>query len=249
MRQGAAVADDPADGTYTSYSANSAFGGGTQIGSGNYVVYKGTGTSVAVTGLTAGTTYYVAVYEYKGTLDTSGVDQGTNYKTPAAAGSQATGTGASYSYTFTYTGSEQTLTIPAGAINIQFSLKGAGGGGSTGWDDSTTQTPGQNGHLVLMSYTTSGVTLRIYVGGGGQPASSLLTTPGAGGWGYRLGATGEPGMTGSYASYGGAGGGGSSAILLNTVLLAESAGGVGGTSGDGQYGEKCGIGGAGGGSG
>jgi YVTN family beta-propeller protein len=88
IKQGSAVNADPVDGTYSGYTANSVFGSGTQIGTGNYVLYKGAGTSVTVTGLTLGTTYYVAVYEYKGTVDTSGVDQGTNYKLTAATGSQ-----------------------------------------------------------------------------------------------------------------------------------------------------------------
>ena len=89
MRQGSAVATDPADGTYTTYAADTAFGSGTAIG-GAYIVSKGTGTSVTVTGLTAGATYYVAVYEYTGTVDTAGVDQGTNYKPTPATGSRAT---------------------------------------------------------------------------------------------------------------------------------------------------------------
>lgn len=92
MKQASAVDSNPVDGTYTGYTANAAFGSGTQIGTGNYVVYKGTGTSVPVTGLTAGTTYHVAVYEYAGTLDTSGVNQGTNYKLTPATGNQTTST-------------------------------------------------------------------------------------------------------------------------------------------------------------
>lgn len=60
--QTSAVNSDPINGT--TYSANSIFGSGTQIGTGNYVVYDGTGTSVTVTGLTLGNTYYFAVYEY-----------------------------------------------------------------------------------------------------------------------------------------------------------------------------------------
>ena len=39
------------------YTANTAFGAGTQIGTGNYVVFAGTGTSVTVTGLASATTY------------------------------------------------------------------------------------------------------------------------------------------------------------------------------------------------
>jgi hypothetical protein len=48
-------------------------------GPGNFVVYKGTGTSVLVTGLTMETSYSVAVYEY------SGVGAGTTYLAPPAA--------------------------------------------------------------------------------------------------------------------------------------------------------------------
>lgn len=64
-RQGSAVNADPASGT--AYTANAAFGSGDQIGTGNYVVYKGAGTSVAVTALLENTTYHYAVYEYNNT--------------------------------------------------------------------------------------------------------------------------------------------------------------------------------------
>jgi len=60
-----AVNADPTNGT--TYTANAAFGSGNQIGTGNYVVYKGTGTSVSVTGLSPSTDYYFAVYEYNAT--------------------------------------------------------------------------------------------------------------------------------------------------------------------------------------
>ena len=60
--QGSAVDSNPVDGT--TYTANAAFGSGTQIGTGNYVVYKGTGTSVTVTGLTANTAYHFRAYEF-----------------------------------------------------------------------------------------------------------------------------------------------------------------------------------------
>jgi M6 family metalloprotease-like protein len=79
-RQGSPVNTIPVDGT--TYSANGDFGSGTQIGTGNYVVYNGIGTSVSVTGLTPGNTYYFAIYEY---------NSGTNcYKTPALIGNVTT---------------------------------------------------------------------------------------------------------------------------------------------------------------
>jgi hypothetical protein len=61
-RQGSAVNSDPTNGQ--SYTANPVFMSGDQIGTGNYVVYNGTGTSVTVTGLSHTTTYHFAIYEY-----------------------------------------------------------------------------------------------------------------------------------------------------------------------------------------
>lgn len=63
-RAGSAVNANPSDNT--TYTGNAAFGSGTQIGTGNYVVYKGTGTSVNVTGLTVGVIYHFKVYEFGG---------------------------------------------------------------------------------------------------------------------------------------------------------------------------------------
>lgn len=57
-----AVAGTPTDGT--SYTANSVFGSGSSIAAGEFVVYNGVGTSVSVSGLTPGTQYCFAVYEY-----------------------------------------------------------------------------------------------------------------------------------------------------------------------------------------
>ena len=48
----------------TTYTANSTFGSGSEIGTGNYVVYKGDGNSVTVTGLVPGRIYYFKIFEY-----------------------------------------------------------------------------------------------------------------------------------------------------------------------------------------
>jgi hypothetical protein len=80
VRAGSPVNAYPLDGTF--YNANIAFGSGTQIGTGNYVVYNGSGTSVTLTGLVSDSTYYFAIYEYT---------SGTNcYKTPALTGNATT---------------------------------------------------------------------------------------------------------------------------------------------------------------
>lgn len=61
-KEGSAVDAAPVSGT--SYNANSAFGSGDEIGTGNYVIYSGTGTQVDISNLTANTTYHYAIYEF-----------------------------------------------------------------------------------------------------------------------------------------------------------------------------------------
>ncbi len=82
MKAGSAVDSSPADGM--TYAANAAFGSGTQIGPGNFVVYIGSLTSIPVTGLTASTAYHAAVYEFNGS---GGAE---NYKMTPAAGNGMT---------------------------------------------------------------------------------------------------------------------------------------------------------------
>jgi hypothetical protein len=61
-RQGSAVNSAPVSGT--TYTANSTYALGQQVGTGNFVVYIGTGTSVNVTGLSPATAYYFSIFEY-----------------------------------------------------------------------------------------------------------------------------------------------------------------------------------------
>ncbi|MFZ4401002.1 MAG: T9SS type A sorting domain-containing protein [Bacteroidales bacterium] len=75
-RIGSPVNADPE--SRTNYTANTFFGNGSSIGTGNFVVYKGIGTSVNLSGLTEGSTYYYAVYEYN--------SLNTCYKIPALTG-------------------------------------------------------------------------------------------------------------------------------------------------------------------
>jgi regulation of enolase protein 1 (concanavalin A-like superfamily) len=62
MRANGPITAQPALGA--SYNASPTFGGGTDLGGGNYVVYSGNGNTVTVTGLSAGTVYSVAVYAF-----------------------------------------------------------------------------------------------------------------------------------------------------------------------------------------
>jgi hypothetical protein len=70
----------------TTYTANTAFGSGSEIGTGNFVVFKGSGNSVNVTNLTPGTVYYVKVFEFACSAGnelyyTSGTPGNTNFFT------------------------------------------------------------------------------------------------------------------------------------------------------------------------
>ncbi len=67
----------------TTYSANSIFGNGSQIGTtGWYCVYKGTGTTVLITGLSSATTYTVMVCEYNGTAGKEKYNTSTSISNP-----------------------------------------------------------------------------------------------------------------------------------------------------------------------
>ncbi len=64
MKEKLPVDSDPVDGE--TYTADALFGAGDQIGSGNYVVYVGSGSQVTITILSSDLPYYVAVYAYAG---------------------------------------------------------------------------------------------------------------------------------------------------------------------------------------
>ncbi|MFN5208086.1 MAG: T9SS type A sorting domain-containing protein [Bacteroidota bacterium] len=92
-RSGGTVNASPADAS--TYDANVQFGLGSQIGSGNFVVYNGSGNTVALTGLTPGTTYGFAVFEY----NDNGTSGAENYRTSSFAnGTQSTLSSVSYTW-------------------------------------------------------------------------------------------------------------------------------------------------------
>lgn len=62
LRAASDVNANPANNS--TYTANATFGSGSQIGTGNFVIYKGTGSSVTVEGLTPGTVYYAKIFEF-----------------------------------------------------------------------------------------------------------------------------------------------------------------------------------------
>jgi hypothetical protein len=90
VRQGSAVSYTPTDGD-ASTGVNANFSSASDQGSGNKIVYDGTGSGsgvVTVSGLAHSTTYHFAVYEYN-----EGTGASQNYFTSAVTGSQATSLG------------------------------------------------------------------------------------------------------------------------------------------------------------
>lgn len=100
VREGGAVDSDPESGS--TYTANATFTSGDQIGTGNYVVYSGTGTDVTVNGLTQGTEYHFALYEY---------NSDNCYNLVALTGSQSTVSPNDEDSEITKTGSIEPATI------------------------------------------------------------------------------------------------------------------------------------------
>jgi hypothetical protein len=83
MKLGSPVTQVPTDGL--EHPFNPSFTGSPDLGGGEYVVYRGSGTSVPVTGLMPTTTYFVAVFESVGSGSLINYQQDT-----PPAGSQAT---------------------------------------------------------------------------------------------------------------------------------------------------------------
>ncbi|MGJ8592077.1 MAG: GEVED domain-containing protein [Aquaticitalea sp.] len=82
-------------GNGSAYTANAAFGSGTQIVANEFVVYKGTGATVNVTALTNNTTYHFKVFTRKGSVWSSGV---VTNATPTVSYCAATGTNNNFEY-------------------------------------------------------------------------------------------------------------------------------------------------------
>lgn len=100
-RSGSAVTATPTDGAV--YSANSIFGSGTAISPGQFVIYSGSASTISITGLSATTTYYFSIFEFKGSGCTA------NFLIPSPATGSATTIGCILA-------SEPT--IPSSAISV-----------------------------------------------------------------------------------------------------------------------------------
>jgi gliding motility-associated-like protein len=96
----------------TDYNANATFGSGDPVGTNNFVVYRGTSTSVTISGLIHSTSYYFRIYEF------NGINFSTQYNTVnVLAGSGTTllpPTVGSTNFGATFTGNSASLTWTRG---------------------------------------------------------------------------------------------------------------------------------------
>ena len=162
-RQGSAVNSSPSSGTV--YTANSTYALGQQVGTGNFVVYNGTGTSVNVTGLSPATTYYFSVFEYDtpagstcylipgltGNLLTTGVISCLQIKGILVDACNGTGSGLGVSEPYNemvrfHTGSSA---IPISQISI------AGRGNTGGWNANKWPNAAQSWHGLVQNANTA----------------------------------------------------------------------------------------------
>jgi len=82
-----AITGAPVDGTH--YTANAVYGSGDILNAGEYIIYNGTGNSVSISGLTAGTNYFITIFEYNGAVNNCE----ENYLTGGTSTSFTTNTG------------------------------------------------------------------------------------------------------------------------------------------------------------
>ena len=140
IKEGSAVDTNPTSGI--TYTANTMFSSGDELGTENYVVYNGTGTSEAITGLSENTTYHVAIYEYNNT--------DTCYNSTALTGSFSTLTNTRVQFISTLA----SVSEGVGTYNLEFSITNEDALVDTMFDVSLTT----GNALDIDNYTTQSVT-------------------------------------------------------------------------------------------
>ncbi|MBU2927593.1 beta strand repeat-containing protein [Winogradskyella psychrotolerans] len=156
MKEGSAVDFSPE--SETSYPDNANFSSGTELGTGNYVVYNGSGTSVDVTELSSNTTYYIAIYEYN--------DTDTCYMSTALTDNFTT----LISTTVEFNGSTASVSEGVGTYELEFTIANEDAVNDTTFD--VVLTGGDGDATDIDGYTTQTVT---FPGGSAADQVVILT--------------------------------------------------------------------------
>ncbi|PPF41965.1 hypothetical protein C5B85_17865 [Pseudoclavibacter sp. AY1F1] len=135
---------------------------------------------------------------------------------------------------FTTPGSFTAVEVPTGTRAFTYVVRGAGGGRGSSSGSSTI--PGSQGgiatgRVVFGSALTAPLSLRVYVGQGGQLGSNVTGTVALGGTGYGAGGSStptRPAQSNQATIYTGGGGGASAITLASGVPLVVAGGGGGG---------------------
>jgi hypothetical protein len=122
VKSGSAVDGSPVDGVI--YTASTAFGAGSEIGTGGYVVYKGASNSVTLSGLSPTTTYYVSVFGLNGSGGTE------NYRIATPATGNVTTLNAPVGWQITAANTRYTINFDTTVEGVNMGTY-AGGGLST----------------------------------------------------------------------------------------------------------------------
>lgn len=146
-REGSAVSVNPQDGIQ--YNDSPVFGSGSDLGSGNFVVYAGSNNTLTVRGLTGGQAYHFKVFEYNG----NGIT--TDYLLTNAPSGNRTPNGLEINFTI------NDSTLCAGQSTVM-AVTPAGGGRTYAWNpgsglSSTTGTQVTATPSVTTTYTVVGL--------------------------------------------------------------------------------------------
>ncbi|MDF2190040.1 T9SS type A sorting domain-containing protein [Paraflavitalea sp. CAU 1676] len=204
-RKGAPVNGHPVDAG--NYSANDVFGSGSKLGTDNYIIYAGTGTSVTMKGLEPNTTYYFSLLEYNGIsypvyLTPGAVANATTNAGPGTAPSNVTYSyveGNSYRVNVTIgngtrrlfiakKGAAVTATPVTGTTYTANSTFGAGteiapgefvvGATANNWTDMNNLEPNTTYHVRVFEYDVNAAGYPYYfTGGSAVKSGSTSTTP------------------------------------------------------------------------
>jgi hypothetical protein len=152
---GSPVNQTPVNGT--AYTGNSAFGNGTDLGNGNFIVYNGTGSSLNVSGLSPASTYYFSIIEY------SGSGASLNY-----TGTPVTANATTSNYTITIAGLQNGV-CPGDSLYLQ-----ASGAATYTWSPSNSVSSTTGSQVSVFPQTVTTYTVNA-VNGSGCPAVKKFT--------------------------------------------------------------------------